>query len=30
MCDRATVLRHGKVVGQCDPRTGDGRIAGRA
>ncbi|MBB3143681.1 simple sugar transport system ATP-binding protein [Phyllobacterium trifolii] len=21
LCDRATVLRHGKVVGQCDPRT---------
>ncbi len=20
MCDRATVLRHGKVVGHCDPR----------
>lgn len=21
LCDRATVLRHGKVVGQCDPRS---------
>jgi len=21
LCDRATVLRHGKVVGQCDPRA---------
>jgi len=21
LCDRATVLRHGKVVGRCDPRT---------
>src|SRR5690606_37051108 len=20
LCDRATILRHGKVVGQCDPR----------
>ena len=28
LCDRATVLRHGKVVGQCDPRTANCSIVG--
>ena len=28
MCDAATVLRHGKVVGHCDPRQGNRGFAG--